>query len=230
MENEYYAYINYILFKDYDDNDLMKKITLPDGKKIDKYIFYSEIKKFLPYGVYLDTDNVMTIKCLKKASKNFILNGKQMDEDINRLFKNIQSLVSEQSELLKNSDKLSYEKIYDILLKLSVLYENIYMSRQSNDTVIKYRTSSYELSHILSFVETIFNFKKIGIYNAGFNIDKLMKKLHINFLPHIFYGPFLSILKKDNFRQSFESIYFEILLLLTNEYNERLKEIYGNEW
>lgn len=45
MENEYYAYINYMLFKDYDDNDLMKKITLPDGKKIDKYIFYSEIKK-----------------------------------------------------------------------------------------------------------------------------------------------------------------------------------------
>lgn len=222
MDKNYHNYMSHILGELFWVNDIL----LPHNQKVNKYDFLIEVSQiFLIYNSedYMFPNNFIN-DILKKIISNYTY-----DNDIKKLCDIINSRVTEQEK------KYTHDKVTDILIRTAIVIENLYLCR--SEKLITYKTPSFDINHVLWFIERQLNFN--GIANSGYdktkktyNFYNAIKTIQINFEDHTkeWYMAFTKVMKdvkSDNLDIEFGNIYLEVLLLIANTY---IKEVCHNEW
>lgn len=212
-------YISYILL----ENPMIEDIILPHNQKINKYSFLQKTSQILPFIDKKQWKYPISFMCV--YFYDGIFGGSQkFDNDMYRLCDIIDDKINEQKQNHDNNGKTSYGELLEILLKICILYQNTYLSK--NEDSVTYKTTSFNIDNILQLIESKDNIQ--GIYFNGYN--KIKKTYN-------FYSSIDNIIEKSckgrrtNDNQKYIlTIYFEILLIITNTYNNHIKELYCNEW
>lgn len=128
----------------------------------------------------------------------------------------------------------------EVLLKFSILCENINENYLNN--AISYKTSVFKIDNVLNIIEHKLNINGVMSDINGIFLDESFNNLQVMYEKYIMSKNdndstkailrlsklFKSMQLKEELRKYFEIIYFEILLLTANTYNEYIKEQYSN--
>lgn len=217
MDIDYHNYMSYILGELF----LVDDILLPYNQKVNKYDFLIEVSQiFLIYkSEYCKFPNNFINDILKKLISNYTC-----DNDIKKLCDIINSRVTEQEK------KYTYDKVTDILIRTAIVIENLYLCR--SEQLITYKTSSFDINHVLWFIERQLNLN--GIRNSGYDKAKktydfynAIETIQTNFHEHIkeWHVAFIRSMKDakgNDLDNEFNYIYLEVLLLIANTYIEEV--------
>lgn len=233
FSNDYIAYI----LTNYPE---IESISLPYDTSINKYAFLYRLYYLFPFmGNYTSRYISLTLDSMFKILSQIINQGQYVESDFSKLYKNTIEQVSRLQEKFNNGESIYYDSMSDVILKVAIICENIYLNiRENNDTYI-YKTSSFDIVHVLRLIENKMNMNGIafstiekGVRNYDFSknitdiscliisdyytwnnsiLDKYSKEIILNSHLYVFYG--------------------EMLLLIANEYNKQImKELPYNEW
>ena len=218
MSNKYYDFMSYI----FSENPLIEEVLFLSDQKVNKYEFMYKSCQIIPFGSKLKNEDYP----LSVAAISYVFNNTckscSYDDDIKQLY----GIVQKQIKMLK--EEYVYELLFDTLIKMSIVLENNYLCKDNK--IINYKSSSFNIDHVLCFIEKRFDIMGIrkesynktrNTYNFYLGMNTLIRRLYIadtNYHSDI------------NLNSNFYTILFEILLLLTNTYNEHMKELYCNEW
>lgn len=224
MDENYRNYMTYILGKNKDIEDVL----LPYGQRINKYDFISLASQILPF-------NRCPVSFIIDIFKDNFIADRSYD---NEMMKLCNTVIKQTGEWIYDFDVLS-----DILIKISIIFENIYLNKHNE--MIVYKTASYNIDHILSILEAQFKVKGIMrrdytyIDNKTYDFDFSMSNIVDDFQKYYEDRCSTSTDLKEMSKR-LEAIlalenepkiaYFEILLLVANTYNTYIKELYCNEW
>lgn len=219
MSTEYHDFMSYI----FSENPSIENVLFLNDQKINKYEFIFRSCQIMPFGSKLKDDEYpLSVAAVSYTFNNACIKSCPYDNDIKQLYE----IVREQIKALKK--EYVYDLFFDTLIKMSIVLENNYLCKDKK--VITYKSDSFNIDHVLYFVEERLDI--MGIREAGHNktrntynfysgMNTLIRRLHLadtNYYSNI------------NLNSNFYTILFEILLLLTNTYNEHMKELYCNEW
>lgn len=232
MDTKYQDYMEYI----FSTNPSIEYVILPHGRKMSKYKFLSKVYPLFafvhdqdcPIFNFLFGDIGTTLKS--------VVNEEQLDDDLGKLFKQINLKIHD----LGYKDELNFNLMTELLLEFSVLCENINENHLNN--TISYKTSVFKIDNVLKIIEHKLNINGVMSDTNGMFLDE-----SFNNLQDIYKKCILSKNDNDNttiiarmsktlksirlqseLKKYFEIIYFEILLLTANTYNEYIKEQYSN--
>ena len=234
MDTKYHDYMEYI----FSTNPSIEYVILPHGRRMSKYKFLSKVyplsafvygRDFVIFNNNYSFFNIGTIL-------NTVINKEQLDDDLRKLFEQITSRINE----LKYKDKLNFNLMTEVLLKFSILCENINKDYLNND--VSYKTSVFKIDNVLNIIEHKLNINGVMSNTNGIFLDDSFNNLQVMYEKYILSNndnndvtklariskAFKSMRLKNKLREYFEIIYFEILLLTANTYNEYIKEQYSN--
>ena len=233
FSNDYIAYI----LTNYPE---IKLISLPYDTSINKYAFLYRLYYLFPFmGNYSSRCISLTLDSMFEILSQIINHGQPAESDFSKLYKNTIDQVSRLQEKFNKGESIYYDSISDIILKVAIICENVYLNIKEKNDTYTYKTSSFDIVHVLRLIEIKMNMNGIafstiekGVRSYDFNknisvisnmiisdyhtwnstiLDKYSKELILNMHLYVFYG--------------------EILLLIANEYNKQImKELPYNEW
>lgn len=232
MDTKYHDYMEYI----FSTNPSIEYVILPHGRKMSKYKFLSKVYPLFAF-VYGHDFAVLNYPFFNiNTTINTVVNKEQLDDDLRKLFEQITSRIDE----LKYKDKLNFNLMTEVLLKFSILCENINENYLNN--AISYKTSVFKIDNVLNIIEHKLNINGVMSDINGIFLDESFNNLQVMYEKYIMSKNdndstkailrlsklFKSMQLKEELRKYFEIIYFEILLLTANTYNEYIKEQYSN--
>ena len=222
MDENYRNYMTYILGKNKDIEDVL----LPYGQKINKYDFISLASQILPFG------NCSFIS-MHSIFENTFMTDQSYDPKMTKICNTVRKQLDEWI--------YNYDTISDILIKMSIILENIYLSKKTE--TIAYKTTSYNIEHVLSIFETRSEVKGIiehgyteqGKYDFELSVTNIVNNFQKSYMDHHSTSADLKEMFKRlkailTLEKEPQIVYFEILLLVANTYNTYIKELYCNEW
>lgn len=202
------------------NHPLIDEIPISNSEAVNKYVFLQKIYQNLPFaGEYVNKYKTLTFKSIKNILFFIETLSKDMDNDIWKLFSYIQDSISDEHDTFIKESKINYDTISAILLKLSILLQNIYNYKKNNSSQLMYSTSSYTIDNVLCIIENLT--QKGCIYKYKFeinNMNAITKDLR------------LCNRVNRNTDDYFFVLYLEFLVLTFNAYNNELKEREQYEW
>lgn len=237
MDTKYQDYMEYI----FSTNPSIEYVILPHGRKMSKYKFLSKVYPLFAF-VYGRDFAVFNYPVFNypffniNTTLNTVVNKEQLDDDLRKLFEQITSKIDE----LKYKDKLNFNLMTEVLLKFSILCENINKDYLNN--AVSYKTSVFKIDNVLNIIEHKLNINGIMSETNSIFLDESFNNLQVMYEKYILSKndnndvtkiaqiskAFKSMRLQNKLREYFEIIYFEILLLTANTYNEYIKEQYSN--
>ena len=207
-------------------NKDIEDVLLPYGQKINKYDFISLASQILPFG------NCSFIS-MHSIFENTFMTDQSYDTKMTKICNTVRKQLDEWI--------YNYDTISDILIKMSIILENIYLSKETE--TIAYKTTSYNIEHVLSIFETRSEVKGIiehgyteqGKYDFELSVTNIVNNFQKSYMDHHSTSADLKETIKRlkailTLEKEPQIVYFEILLLVANTYNTYIKELYCNEW
>lgn len=223
MDTKYHDYTEYIFL----NAPLIENIILPYNQKVNKYAFLSKASQI---EAFYNQDNY---KCPLPIVSTYVMdmspfNEKQLySNDIYRFCDIIDEEIETLTKKCQNGSSPQYESLFEILIKICILYENAYLCRKED--TISYKTTSLNIDHILWMFENGTNIQGIRCkgyrpaqktFDFYFGMNNIIKDIRSN----------SKFFNENKYSKYLFSIYLEILLLITYTYNEHIKRLYCNEW
>ena len=239
MDTKYQDYLGIFFTR----NPYLKEILLPHNHTINKYTFLQKTYPLLTFsGEYLKNNFNLMFDCTNNVLSQ-VVEENMFDCDMQELYDQITSKISEQKNNFVVNSRFTFKVILETLIQISVLFENIYLADRSNENTIKYKVSSFSIDHILAIIEMKCHIGGIqfgpdlltgmiedmkGVYNNfSNNMNQFIEQFKYKYDEHASFG-FSREYKLDEIKKTFLMLYFEILLLTANTYNEYIKEQYSN--
>ena len=233
MNIKCHDYMEYIFYR----NPLIENVLLPYGQEVNKYAFLIETSKIISF---LDWNkNVFnypfSIVCIVYNLEKVLNNELPYDNDIKQLYDSIYSQLAELQDNYTDNKSMNYNKLAGLFVEIGILYENIYLCKDDED--ISCKELSFKINDVLLYIERKYNIR--GILNGGYDATSKNYSFSrginniVNILRSYYDDYILAIINKsklEKLEERFFMFYFEILLLVTNTYNEHIKGLYCNEW
>ena len=232
MDTKYHDYMEYI----FSTNPSIEYVILPHGRKMSKYRFLSKVYPLFAF-VYGHDCVVFNYSFFNiNTLLNTVVDKEQLDDDLGKLFEQINLEINK----LKYENNLNFNTMTEVLLKFSILCENINENYLNN--AMSYKTSVFKIDNVLNTIEYKLNINGVMSDANGIFLDESINNLQAMYEKYIMSKNdndstkaiqrlsklFKSMQLKEELRRYFEIIYFEILLLTANTYNEHIKEQYSN--
>lgn len=232
MDTKYHDYMEYI----FSTNPSIEYVILPHGRKMSKYRFLSKVYPLFAF-VYGHDCVVFNYSFFNiNTLLNTVVDKEQLDDDLGKLFEQINLEINK----LKYENNLNFNTMTEVLLKFSILCENINENYLNN--AMSYKTSVFKIDNVLNTIEHKLNINGVMSDANGIFLDESINNLQAMYEKYIMSKNdndstkaiqrlsklFKSMQLKEELRRYFEIIYFEILLLTANTYNEHIKEQYSN--
>lgn len=232
MDTKYHDYMEYI----FSTNPSIEYVILPHGRKMSKYRFLSKVYPLFAF-VYGHDCVVFNYSFFNiNTLLNTVVDKEQLDDDLGKLFEQINLEINK----LKYENNLNFNTMTEVLLKFSILCENINENYLNN--AMSYKTSVFKIDNVLKTIEHKLNINGVMSDANGIFLDESINNLQAMYEKYIMSKNdndstkaiqrlsklFKSMQLKEELRRYFEIIYFEILLLTANTYNEHIKEQYSN--
>ncbi|MCQ4775114.1 hypothetical protein NE634_15515 [Lacrimispora saccharolytica] len=230
-------YICYIL-KKYPKID---NIILPNKTFINKYNFLYEFYPILAaVEPYWDESCALALESITYVLKIISGNKEKYDKDLLLLHQIIKNKVKECKSISSNKESTLYQLLTEILIRISILCENIYLHGKQDGEKILYKTSSYNIDHVLDVIEKRGNkgirfFCEKNPYNFHNSMKNILDYINNSYGQRQFgigklklsYSPIETL----DIRKYKCMIYCEALILLSNECDKQIqKELPYNEW
>lgn len=225
-------YIIYILRK----YPSIKYIDLPYNNKIEKYLFLEDLFFIQPFmGKYQDYIS-LALDSIKKIFSQIIYRKQDADTNFCTLYNQIERQIKIFSGQKGDSSFKQYNSLSDLLIKIAIICENIYLNTEEKNTYFEFKTSSFDINHVLQLIEKKLFMKGIAFSRKGEETYDYIKNLN-NIRNRIFtdywnlsYATFKK-LKQAELDSELYLFYGEALLLIANEYNKQvLNELPYSEW
>lgn len=232
MDTKYHDYMEYT----FSTNPSIEYVILPHGRKMSKYRFLSKVYPLFAF-VYGHDCVVFNYSFFNiNTLLNTVVDKEQLDDDLGKLFEQINLEINK----LKYENNLNFNTMTEVLLKFSILCENINENYLNN--AMSYKTSVFKIDNVLNTIEYKLNINGVMSDANGIFLDESINNLQAMYEKYIMSKNdndstkaiqrlsklFKSMQLKEELRRYFEIIYFEILLLTANTYNEHIKEQYSN--
>ena len=153
-----------------------------------------------------------------------IFQGLPVSEEIQRLY---YDMKYKYWKSYQNIEELYYDKMFEILKEMCVLFNNIYISLENKETIVSYHTSEINIVNVIRMLEIITGY---GYIYYG----EKSKGVYYNFQETAYYSSLEGTYVTDYDPQLFDFwhnryAYLEIMLLATYEHDKELKKKYGCE-
>ena len=201
------------------NNLFILEIPISEKCTVNKYTFLQKIYQNLPFTSYWTRNRSLTFKSMESISSFIEPLSSDMDNDIRRLYASTKNEISNEFNTFIKDSTVNFTTITNILFKLSILLQNIYIYKRDKCNIITYKTSSFKIETILWTIENLSG--KQLIYSCRFD-SKSMNAI-------------TQKLKADNYAKKntddyFFTLYLEFLLLTFNAYNNEIKDYGKYEW
>lgn len=221
-----------------------EEVLLPCHKKID-FLDFSRIVTFWFTIPEVEKKRInIENECIKYILNKFAYTLNSCDENYRKFYNTIQQdfqLLNEELHKINNTDLLDIlGHTSSIFIKMAVLLENVFLSEsESNSTGYVFCTTSYDIDHVLSTVESICQCKGIMLRTAKagtYNLHEILAGLRDNLeKPENETSSFLSMFRKPKPKEAgwdekYNMVCFELLVLGANKYNQVMQKFLNPEW
>ena len=217
----------------------MENISLPHNDEISKYRFLQEVYSILPFTSDYRYRWIPLIFDTVEQILKYIINPKQTcDTDFASLYKSVQNQCKTLSKKFAKQESITYKPISTILIKTTIICENVYQSQMNKSNIITCQTASFNIDHVLWLIESKFNDRGIAYLEKNKEYDFYGNTRYlITELLESYYGWRSAVFEKNiqqaktKMEKQVYMFYGEVLILMANEYNKQiLKELPYNEW
>lgn len=231
VNNRNYTYMNeevcsYLYSHDYE------KVELPCDNQTSFHLFCHEAYKFFhllqSHGIIVNLENM----CIKYILDTFLYTLKSCDKNYQNFYDNIQYEFESLSQMKICGDNYRLrnilEHVTDIIIKMSILLENVFECEAAN-TIYTISSTSYNIDHVLSIIEK--RCKHDGIIQKYINnkngelsniLSSIKNEVNLNRNNKKSFMNIFAKTKETGLDEKYIMVCFELLVIGANKCNQVL--------
>lgn len=198
--------------------------------------------KFISPGFYFDSAQILEIlkednkksiyqvelQCMlcviiAKNKHKCIFQGLPASEEMHKLYNDIETRFNNLASNL--SQGVFYEEMFEILKKMCILFNNIYICLSNNASLLTYCTPEINIDNVIRMLEIISGYGYM--YPGG----QKSIGIHYNLQESYYYNPQKGCYMPPDLFDFwyYSNAYLEVMLLATYEHDKELEKKYGFE-